>query len=185
MKLRYLLVALCICPLPVQAEIYKSVDADGHVTYSSSPIKGGKRIILEPSSSSSSSSSAPVSRQRSESSSPRDFPRVDGATQRGRDDTRRRILEEELATEEKLLAEARQNLKEGEEKPEVFKQTIVVGARVVGRKPDGTPITEPVTEVVTRRNVAKYDEKIKTLNDQVELHQNNVEALKTELSKLK
>jgi chromosome segregation ATPase len=163
MKLRYLLAAFCVCPLLAQAEIYKSVDKDGHVTYSSSPIKGGKRIILEPSSTSSSSSSAPVSRQRSESSSPRDFPRVDGATQRGRDDTRRRILEEELATEEKLLAEARQNLKTGEDTPEVY------------RGKDGK----------TYRNVGKYDEKIKTLNDQVELHQGNVEALRTELSKLK
>lgn len=161
MKLRYLLAALCVCPLLAQAEIYKSVDKDGHVTYSSSPIKGGKRIILEPSSTS--SSSAPASRQRSESSSPRDFPRVDGATQRGRDDTRRRILEEELATEEKLLAEARQNLKTGEDMPEIY------------RGKDGK----------TYRNVAKYDEKIKTLNDQVELHQGNVDALKTELSKLK
>jgi hypothetical protein len=161
MKLRYLLAALCVCPLPAQAEIYKSVDADGHVTYSSSPIKGSKRIILEPAATTS-SSTAPSSRQRGESS-PRDFPRVDGATQRGRDDTRRKILEEELATEEKLLSEARQNLKTGEDAPEVY------------RGKDGK----------TYRNVAKYEEKIKTLTDQVELHRNNVEALKTELSKLK
>ena len=160
MKLRYLLAALCFCPLPALAEIYKSVDADGHVTYSSSPIKGGRKIILEPNTTS--TYTAPVSRQRSEESS-RDFPRVDGATQKNRDDTRRRILEEELAAEEKLLAEARQNLKAGEDAPEVY------------RGKDGK----------TYRNVAKYDEKIKTLNDQVELHQGNVEALKTELSKLK
>lgn len=165
MKLRYLLLALCAAPLAAQAEIYKSVDADGHVTYSSTPIKGGKRIILESSSSSSTSDSsqAPYSRHRSESGSPRDFPRVDGAAQRGRDDTRRRILEEELAAEEKLLAEARQNMKEGEANPEVFK----------GK--DGK----------TYRNVAKYDEKIRTLSDQVDLHQSNVNALKTELSKLR
>lgn len=163
MKLRYLLLALCVAPLAAQAEIYKSVDADGHVTYSSTPIKGGKRIILEPSSTSSSSSSAPASRQRGEYSSPRDFPRVDGATQRGRDDTRRKILEEELATEERLLVEAKQNLKEGEANPEVF------------RGKDGK----------VYRNVAKYEEKVKTLTEQVDLHQNNVDALKTELSKLR
>lgn len=160
--------------MAAHAAIYKTVDADGHVTYSSEPARGSKRIILEPTTPA--PSSTPVPRQRSESSSPRDFPRVDGATQRGRDDTRRKILEEELATEEKLLAEAQQNLKEGEEKPEVFKTTIVVG-----KKPDGSPVTQEVT----RRNVAKYDAKIKDLNDQVELHKNNVEALKTELSKLK
>lgn len=173
MKLRHLLVLVFVWPLAVQAEIYKSVDADGHVTYSSSPMKGGKKVIIDPNTTS--TYSAPASRQRGEESS-RNFPRVDGATQRNRDDARRRILEEELATEEKLLAEARQNLKEGEANPEVFKQTVVVG-----RKPDGSPITQQVT----RRNVAKYQEKIKELSDQVEVHQKNVEALNTELSKLK
>lgn len=158
MKLRHLLVLIFVWPLAVQAEIYKSVDADGHVTYSSSPMKGGKKVILDPNT----TSTYPASRQRSEESS-RNFPRVDGATQRNRDDTRRRILKEELAAEEKLLAEARQNLKEGEEKPEVF------------RTSDGK----------IYRNVAKYQEKIKELTDQVELHQKNVEALNTELSKLK
>jgi hypothetical protein len=160
MKLRYLLVLIFVWPMAAQAEIYKSVDADGHVTYSSTPMKGGKRVILDPSTTS--TYSAPVSRQRGEESS-RNFPRVDGATQKNRDDARRRILEEELTTEQKLLAEARKNLKEGEANPEVF------------RTPDGK----------TFRNVAKYQEKIKELTDQVEVHQKNVEALNTELSKLK
>jgi hypothetical protein len=168
MKLRYLLALLSIWPMLAQAEIYKAIDADGHVTYSSAPIKGGKKIVLEPL-----PTMVPPARS---TPSPEGFPRVDGATQKGRDDARRKILEDELSTEQKLLDEARQALKEGEEKPEVFKQTIVVG-----KKKDGTPITE----TVTRRNVAQYEEKIKPLNDQVELHQKNIEALKTELSKLK
>ena len=37
----------------------------------------------------------------------RGFPRVDPDTQKGRDDVRRKVLADELATEEKLLAEAR------------------------------------------------------------------------------
>ena len=157
MRPGHLLALLCLCPLLAQAEIYKAVDADGHVTYSSTPIKGGKKIILEPL-----PTMVPPARVRS-AASPEDFPRVDGETQKGRDDTRRKILQDELSTEEKLLEEARQNLKEGEESPEVFKGQ------------DGK----------TYRNVAKYEEKIKALNDQVELHQRNIEALKTELSKLK
>jgi hypothetical protein len=157
MKLRYLLVLSCLIPTLAQAEIYKAVDEDGHVTYSSTPIKGGKKIILEPL-----PTMVPPARARS-TATPEDFPRVDGETQKGRDDTRRKILEDELAAEQKLLEEARQNLKEGEEKPEVF------------RTKDGKIF----------RNVAKYDEKIKDLTGQVELHQKNVEALQTELSKLK
>lgn len=157
MKLRYLLVLLSISPMLVQAEIYKSVDKDGHVTYSSTPIKGSKKLELEPL-----PTMVPPARPRS-AESPEGFPKVDGATQKGRDDTRRRILEDELAAEQKLLEEARQNLKVGEENPEVFKTK------------DGK----------TFRNVAKYDEKIKKLNEQIELHQKNVEALKTELSNLR
>jgi hypothetical protein len=88
---------------------------------------------------------------------------VDDATQKGRDDTRRKILQDELSTEEKLLEGAKQALKEGEGNPEAFKGQ--------GGK--------------TYRNVAKYEEKIKTLTDEVELHQKNTEALQTELSKLK
>lgn len=140
-----------------QAEIYKAIDADGHVTYSSTPIKGGKKISLEPL-----PTILPPGRARA-AASPEGFPKVDGATQRGRDDTRRRILQDELSSEEKLLEEAGQALKEGQENPETFK----------GK--DGK----------TYRNVVKYEEKIKTLNEQVDLHQKNIEALKTELSKLK
>ena len=157
MKLGYLLAILSLCPALAQAEIYKAVDADGHVTYSSTPIKGGKKIILEPL-----PTMVPPARARS-AASPEDFPKVDGATQKGRDDTRRKILQDELSTEEKLLEEARQNLKEGAENPEVY------------RGQDGK----------TYRNVAKYEEKIKALNDQVDLHRKNIEALNTELSKLK
>lgn len=152
MKLFYLFVLLCLSPVLAQAEIYKLVDKDGHVTYSSTPIKGGKKIVLEP-----------LSTMAPPAVSPKDFPKVDAETQKGRDETRRRILEDELSSEELLLEEAKQALKEGEEKPEVY------------RGKDGK----------TYRNVAKYEEKIKTLTEQVDLHQKNIEALKTELSKLK
>jgi hypothetical protein len=153
MKPGYLLAVLCVCPMLVHAEIYKSVDENGHVTYSSTPLKGGKKLNLEP---------LPTMVPPANVRAPEDFPKVDNETQKGRDDTRRKILQDELNTEQKLLDEATQNLKDGESKPEVFKGQ------------DGR----------TYRNVAKYDEKIKALQEQVDLHKNNVEALKTELSKL-
>lgn len=162
MRCSYLLAILCFCPLWVQAEIYKAVDADGHVTYSSSPIKGGKKIILEPLATPPPSQPPVPSESRSPKSS-ENFPRVSEETQKDRDDTRRKILQNELDAEEKLLAEAKQNLQAGSETPEVY------------RGKDGK----------TFRNVAKFDEKMKALNDQVEQHQRNVDALKTELSKLK
>jgi hypothetical protein len=151
MKLRYLCIAMCIYPMMVQADIYKSVDADGHVTYSSTPIKGGKKLNLEP---------LPTMMPAAKPSASENFPRVDNQTQRGRDETRRKILQDELDAEEKLLEEANKNLNDAS--PEVFKG------------PDGK----------TFRNVAKYDEKVKPLKEQVDLHTKNIEALKTELSKL-
>ncbi len=154
MKLGYLVVMASLCPALVQAEIYKAVDADGHVTYSSTPLKGGKKLDLPP---------LPTMVPPARATAPEGFPKVDGATQKGRDEMRRKILEDELGTEQKMLDEARQNLKDGEDNPEVY------------RRADGQ----------TYRNVAKYEEKVRALKEQVDLHSRNIEALKTELSKLK
>ncbi len=100
---------------------------------------------------------------RARNPSPSDFPRVDNNTQRNRDDTRGKILKDELATEDKLLADARHKLKAGEGNLGVF----------TGE--DGK----------TYRNIAKYEEKIKSLQGQVILHEKNIEALKIELSKIR
>ena len=85
---------------------------------------------------------------------PAGFPKVDPATQRGRDDVRRKVLGDELATEEKLLAEAR---------------TAYA---------DGAPAALPEE----RSNVEKYRERIARLRQSVDVHEKNVEALKKELA---
>jgi hypothetical protein len=157
MKLRHLFVLCCSAAYAIsaQADIYKRVDEDGHVTYSSVPIKGGKKVHLEPL-----PTMAPPPKMPSTSEN---FPKVDSDTQTKRDSKRRKILEDELATEQKALEEARLKLKEGQDNPEVYK-----GAN--GQ---------------TFRNVAKYDEKVSALQADVDSHEKNVEALKTELSNLK
>lgn len=153
----YLFAFLCVGHIGwAQADIYKHIDADGHVTYSSTKIKGATKLKLPPL-----STSLPTPRARY-NSNPSDFPRVDSGTQKNRDEARRKILEDELAAEDQLLVEARKNMEEAESNPEVFKGQ------------NGK----------TYRNVAKYEEKIKPLQEQVTLHETNVEALKTELSKL-
>lgn len=152
MKPQYLFALACAWPLLAQADIYKAVDANGHVTYSSTPITGGKKIVLEP---------LPTMVPPSKARASANFPKVDAAKQKERDEMRRKILQDELDAEEKLLQESQQNLNDAS--PEVFKGE------------DGR----------TYRNVAKYEEKIKQLTGQVELHQKNIEALKAELAKLK
>jgi len=154
MKLRYLFVLCCsaLVAANAQAEIYKSVDEDGHVTYSSTPIKGGKKLHLEPLP----TMGPPKARSNSEF-------RVDSQTQSKRDDKRRKILEDELATEQKALEDARARLQEAKDTPQVYK-----GA-------DGK----------TYRNVAKFEENVNAAQEEVTSHEQNVKALQTELSNLK
>jgi hypothetical protein len=85
---------------------------------------------------------------------PSNFPKVDSATQKGRDDVRRKVLTEELATEQKLLDEAR-------------------AAYANGAPP-------PTAE---ERNVPqKYAERVVKLKQTVTLHEKNIEALNKELA---
>jgi hypothetical protein len=159
MKPHYLLIILCAAYISwAQAEIYKTVDADGHVTYSSAPIKGSKKVDLGPLT----IVPSPTARVHNDVTSSTSL-KVDSATQKNRDNLRRKILEEELSAEKKLVEEARQNLINGKEHPEMLKDKDGKGYR----------------------NAAKYEENIKALQWQVTLHEKNVEALKTELLKLK
>ncbi|MBI5659794.1 MAG: DUF4124 domain-containing protein [Nitrosomonadales bacterium] len=153
MKPLYLLVLLCASHIGwARAEIYKHTDPEGHVTYSSSPMKGARKLDLAPPP----SASAPPVQPRGEAART-DFPKVDNATQKSRDSARHKILSDELAAEEKLLAEARKSLRDAGENP----------AALSGKARPGAAIN---------------DEKIKTLQELVSLHEKNVGALKVELS---
>jgi hypothetical protein len=88
---------------------------------------------------------------------PAGFPRVDTATQKGRDDVRRKVLSDELTSEERLLAEAR---------------TAYA---------DGAPAPLPEE----RADAAKYQQRIARLRQTVGLHERNIEALKKEIASIK
>lgn len=134
--------------LSAYAEIYKYVDENGRVTYSNIAKKGAKKLDLEPISTISGTKPKSAS-----SPTPSSFPKVDGETQRKRDDVRRRLLEEELANEQKQLAAAQQALKEGE------------GVRLGNEK-----------------NYQKYLDRVQGLKDEVTAHEKNLEALQKELA---
>ena len=87
---------------------------------------------------------------------PANFPRVDPETQRVRDDTRRRILENELSAEEKSLADARAKLAEQE--------SIRNG---------------------DERNYQKVLDRLQPYQETVERHERNVMALQQELIRLR
>jgi hypothetical protein len=106
-----LLMLVLLTPLLAGAEIYKCVDGKGNVSYTNTKQKGCTGMGIEPY-----REPAPVSRSKARPASPApaNFPSVDSKTQKQRDQERRRILETELAGEEKLLADARRALAEGE-----------------------------------------------------------------------
>ena len=87
---------------------------------------------------------------------PPGFPRVDKDTQKSRDDGRRRILEDELTTEEKGLSDAKAKLAEQE------------GVRNGDEK-----------------NYQRVLDRLKPYQDAVERHERNVSALKRELAALR
>ena len=87
---------------------------------------------------------------------PPNFPRVDRETQRSRDDNRRKILEDELATEEKSLVDAKSKLTEQE--------SVRHG---------------------DEKNYQRVLDRLKPYQDAVEQHERNVSALRRELANLK
>jgi hypothetical protein len=84
---------------------------------------------------------------------PAAFPRIDAGTQKSRDELRRKVLADELANEEKMLAEAR-----------------VAYA-------DGAPPSTPDEKAQPQ----KYADRIAKLRQTVQLHERNIEALKREM----
>lgn len=156
-----LLCAVFTTGTAAHAEIYKRVDKEGRVTYSSEPIRGAQKLKLEPLP----TVPAPraVASERSRESEESAFPRVDKATQKRRDDKRLRILEDEMASEQQALEDARTQLKVAEDTPQVY-----TGA-------DGK----------TYRNMAKYEETVQAAQENVRMHENNLRAIQTEIDNLK
>ena len=161
--LALLMAGIALAPLAALGDICKYVDPEGNVHYSNvAPERSWRRVSCT-----SSEDGEPVRKPTpapappaADGSPPRaaptppSFPRVDVQTQKGRDDVRRKVLSDELAAEQKLLAEAR------------------------GAYADGAPVPLPEE----RANAEKYRERIARLRQAVALHERNVEALKKELS---
>ena len=145
-----------------QAEIYKTVDAEGRVTYSNVKLKGAKKLNLEPSDTSFGTYSGSVGKRASQAKNPTpaSFPKVDAGTQNQRDSKRKEILQGELDAEKKALDDAKKAYAEGESNPEVFKTK------------DGK----------TLRNVPKFEEKMKSLQADVDAHQRNIDLLQKEIN---
>jgi len=91
-------------PMIAHADIFKTVDSEGNITYSNVPNKGAVKLDIE---------GYPATNNKAERTSrtktptPVNFPRVDSQTQNQRDDKRKQILVSELEIEQKALQDAK------------------------------------------------------------------------------
>ncbi|MEQ1592746.1 MAG: DUF4124 domain-containing protein [Thiobacillaceae bacterium] len=157
MRIHFLTLSLMVLPVLAQAEIYKYVDENGQVTFTDVYKRGAKRLDMPgvPVGLSSGGSDKPQKRA-SYNPSPTNFPRIDSATQRKRDDIRRQVLQEEVSTERKNADEARRQMALGE------------------RLQPGE-----------RASDSTYLNRVKKIRDTIAQHEQNVSAIQREINNLK
>jgi Domain of unknown function (DUF4124) len=101
---------------------------------------------------------------------------IEPQVQKRRDNDRRRILEDELKSEEDSLALVRNSLVQEQQNPQ-----LVAAVRVAQQTPDPTP-----TQLLEfRSNIDKASGRIRGLQATVAEHEKNIEALKKELGAIK
>jgi hypothetical protein len=140
-----------------QGTVWKCMEADGraHYTNIKKETEGRQCTVVTKEVSVVSSPAAPA-RSAAAERSPPGFPKVDRGTQKARDESRRRILEDELSAEEKGLVDAKAKL----------------AAQEAVRYGD-------------EKNYQRVLDRLKPYQDAVERHERNIEALKRELAGLR
>lgn len=152
--------------VPARAEgpIYLCVDAAGRKELTDVGGKGNCKMLDLPGLISSPARKAPAparsnagnAGQTAPPATPATFPKVDNAEQKARDADRRRILLEELESEQQKLAELKKEYNGGQ--PE---------------------------RQGNERNYAKYQERVAQMKDNINRAEQNVEALKREMATIR
>ncbi len=155
------LAALALCAGAQAQVMYKCIDDNGHVLYTDTMRRNCKALDL-PSSGSSGAIAAPArrggapARAAAPVATPADFPKVNVSQQRARDDDRREILNDELRSEEKKLAELRREFNNGE--PE---------------------------RQGNEKNYAKYQDRVVQMRENIGRAEKNIDALKREIANIR
>ena len=155
-----------LAAMPVKADVmYQCVDESGHKSFSNikSSVKGARCTAMDIGSPA--VPAAPAAKATAKTPTPSSFPKVDDNAQKARDTDRRRILESELAAEQKNLEQARKELAEQE-------ATVLPNERMQIKSGGGI-------------NGAKVEERVQPFKDKAALHERNIEAIQKELSKLR
>lgn len=135
---------------PLHAEIYECTDENGNRRFTNikAEARGCKPLNIGPI-----NTVPPPVKPKASAPAPGTFPKVDAPTQQQRDADRRKILEAELANEQKLLDQAKKELAEQE-------------AQRLG----------------SERNYQRVIERLEPFQKRVQLHESNIANLKKELS---
>jgi len=143
-------VLLAWLALPVHADIWECVDDSGNRRFTNikAESKGCKLIDVGP------TNTMPAGKpQAASKAAPKDFPKVDGDTQRQRDAERRKILDQEMASEQKLLDQARRELSDQESQ-----------------------------RLGSERNYQRVLDRLEPYKKKVKLHEDNIASLRRELT---
>ena len=188
-----------------QTTIYKHVDDSGRITYSNKPMKGAVVMELDPLTTipatpaglltNRAGAPAPlVTSEKSEEARAEARPAVATVTpvngarpmlasmsvepqlQKRRDSERRRILDDELKSEEESLKVVRNSVLQEQQNPQ-----LVAAVRLAQQTSDPTPAQ--LSEF--RSSIDKASGRIRGLQATVAEHEKNIEALKKELGALK
>lgn len=161
-KLYFPVALLLLASMPVQADVmYQCVDESGHKSFSNikSTEKGARCTAMD--------LGVPVAvppprAAAVKTPTPASFPKVDDNAQKSRDTDRRRILDSELAAEQKNLEQVKKDLAEQE-------ATVLPSERMQGGAISG----------------GKLQERIQPYKDKAALHERNIEAIQKEIAKLR
>ncbi|MDB5901816.1 MAG: hypothetical protein JWM26_694 [Betaproteobacteria bacterium] len=149
------------------AEIYECVDQSGNKRFTNIAAEAkGCRVLnvgpVAPPTPTAPAAAAPATAGKasparpSATPTPANFPRVDAQTQNSRDNDRRRILENELGNEQKLLDQARKEL-----------------------------AAQEATRLGDERNYQRLLDRLEPFKKKVKLHEDNVANLRREMANMR
>lgn len=141
-----------------RAEIWECVDSNGNKRFTNVKAEAGgcKPMNLPPVSTIPAPKPGAAKAGDTKAATPGNFPKVDPSTQQQRDQGRRKILEQELANEERLLDQAKKELAEQES-----------------------------TRLGNERNYQRVLERLEPYKKKVALHEGNIANLRKELASLR
>lgn len=163
-------VCLVLASFPTYGDVmFQCVDESGHKSFSNmkSTVKGVQCTAMDlgPAAPLAAPTAAPAPRGAAKTPTPTTFPRVDNDAQKARDTDRRRILENELAAEQRNAEQARKELAEQE-------ATILPSERMQFKGGGGIA-------------GGKVEARVQPYRDKAALHERNIEAIQKEIGRLR